>query len=288
MSSGTIGLIGVGLVGTALAERWHSAGWNVMGYDTDPTFVARLQAAGGTAAASGRDVVQSADTIFLSLPTSQISQRVINDLSGEWCGKTVVDTTTGDPDEMTVLSFRVAEEDGTYLDATIAGSSEQIRSGEVLVMIGGPETAITSCEEMLSAFASQVIHTGPCGSAARMKLVVNLVLGLNRAVLAEGLSFAQRMRIDPRGALDVLMASPAASRVMQTKGEKMLTGDFTPQARLSQHYKDVRMILAEGQKTGAYLPLSKLHAELLAEREAAGDGALDNSAIIRAYTTARD
>lgn len=284
MSKGNIGLIGVGLVGTALAERWQRAGWNVVGYDTDPAFAARLQAAGGTAASSARAVVQSADTIFLSLPTSEISQRVIDDLSGAWCGKTVVDTTTGDPDEMTALSVRVAEEEGEYLDATIAGSSEQVRSGEVLVMIGGPETAIRGCVEMLRAFASQVIHTGPCGSAAQMKLVVNLVLGLNRAVLAEGLSFAQRLGIDPRRALEVMMASPAASHVMRTKGEKMLTGDFTPQARLSQHYKDVRLILAEGRQCGAHLPFTQLHAALLSEREAAGDGVLDNSAIIRAYT----
>lgn len=288
MNDRTIGLIGVGLVGTALAERWQRAGWNVIGYDTDPAFAARLEAVGGTAATSAAAVVRSAPTIFLSLPTSKISQRVIDELSGEWCGITIVDTTTGDPDEMAALGFVVAEENGVYLDATIAGSSEQIRAGEVLVMVGGPESAITARQEMFGTFASNVIRTGACGSAARMKLVVNLALGLHRAVLAEALTFAERQGIDPRRALEVLQASPAASRVMQTKGEKMLTGDFTPQARLSQHFKDVRLILAAGESSGARLPLSWLHSELLAECEAAGDGDLDNSAIIRAFSVRQD
>lgn len=116
-----------------------------------------------------------------------------------------------------------------------------------------------------------------------MKLVVNLVLGLNRAVLAEGLAFAEHLGVDPRQALQVLQAGPAASGVMETKGRKMLESDFGLQARLTQHLKDVRLILAVGQQTGERLPLSKLHEQLLTELDRAGCGNLDNSAIIRAF-----
>lgn len=117
-----------------------------------------------------------------------------------------------------------------------------------------------------------------------MKLVVNLVLGLHRAVLAEGLSFAKACGVDPAVALDVLQAGPTFSRVMETKGKKMLAGDFEPQARLSQHLKDVRLILAEGSKHEAKTPLSQVHAALLEALEAAGHGQEDNSAILRAFT----
>ncbi len=79
------------------------------------------------------------------------------------------------------------------------------------------------------------------------------------------------------------MASPAFSRVMETKGEKMLARDFSPQARLAQHHKDVKLILEEAARANLELPLSKLHAELLARVVAAGDGDLDNSAIIKAF-----
>lgn len=116
-----------------------------------------------------------------------------------------------------------------------------------------------------------------------MKLVVNLVLGLNRAVLAEALTFAKSLGLEPQSALAILKASPARSEVMETKGAKMLAEDFSPQAKLSQHLKDVRLILAAGERTGALLPLSRVHRELLARAEAAGYGELDNSAIVRAF-----
>jgi 3-hydroxyisobutyrate dehydrogenase-like beta-hydroxyacid dehydrogenase len=116
-----------------------------------------------------------------------------------------------------------------------------------------------------------------------MKLVVNLVLGLNRAVLAEGLAFARASAFDPALALEVLKSGVAYSRVMDAKGRKMIEGDFAPEARLSQHHKDVRLILEAAVRTGAMLPLTQLHDFLLGQIEDRGLGNLDNSAIIRAY-----
>ena len=116
-----------------------------------------------------------------------------------------------------------------------------------------------------------------------MKLIVNLVLGLNRAALAEGLSFARSVGVSPGRALEILKSGVAYSRVMDTKGIKMLKRDFRPQARLSQHLKDVRLILSLGKRAKAKLPLSALHRKLLEQIEAAGGGDLDNSAIIEAF-----
>jgi 3-hydroxyisobutyrate dehydrogenase-like beta-hydroxyacid dehydrogenase len=152
-----------------------------------------------------------------------------------------------------------------------------------MVMIGGAEDVAARCEELLSTFSRQRFYVGSWLAAARMKLVVNLVLGLNRAVLAEGLSFAKACGIDPRRALEVLQASPAYSHVMETKGEKMISQDFTPQARLAQHAKDVGLILELGKNVQAPLPLSTLHEQLLQTLIEQGYGEHDNSAIIRAF-----
>ena len=116
-----------------------------------------------------------------------------------------------------------------------------------------------------------------------MKLVANLALGLNRAVLAETLSFAQSTGISPVQALEVLKAGAAYSRVMDDKGEKMLHHDFSVEAKLSQHLKDVRLILASAAAKGAKTPLSTVHRQLLELLEKAGYGESDNSAIIMAY-----
>ncbi len=165
----------------------------------------------------------------------------------------------------------------------MGGSSQQVRSKEAIALVGGPKAAFEAVARIIDAFAKQTFYLGPTGSGARMKLVLNLVLGLNRAVLAEGLAYAQACGIDQNQALEVLKAGPAFSTVMDTKGEKMVKEEFTPQARLSQHLKDVRLILASGQKNEAKLPLSTLHRELLEELERRGFGALDNSAIIKAF-----
>ena len=119
-----------------------------------------------------------------------------------------------------------------------------------------------------------------------MKLVVNLVLGLNRAVLAEGLALASRAGLDLPTVLDVLRSGAAYSRIMDSKGQKMLQRDFQPQARLVQHLKDVRLILAEGQRVGARLPLSEIHRQLLQQVVDLGGGDEDNSAVLRAYDEA--
>ena len=117
-----------------------------------------------------------------------------------------------------------------------------------------------------------------------MKLVSNLVLGLNRAALAEGLIFSQAMGLDGRAALQVLLGTMAYSRIMDTKGQKMIEGDFRAQARLSQHLKDLRLILQAATEAGQALPLTETHRHLLEIAEAAGFGDADNSAVIEAFS----
>lgn len=278
-----IGLIGAGLVGMALAERLQAAGQHVFGFDVNPERQIELRELTGQAANSANEVAARCEIIVLSLPTSGIAKDVIEQLGSAVAGKLIVDTTTGEPEEMATLGQRIADRGGRYLDATIAGSSAQVRTGEVIMIVGGETATVAECDDLFQAFASNTFHVGPVGAGARMKLVVNLVLGLNRAVLAEGLCFAERSGIDPRRALEVLRAGPAWSRVMDTKGEKMLSGDFTPQARLAQHLKDVKLILASGEHSGAQLPLSTLHASLLEGLVVKACGDLDNSAIIKAF-----
>lgn len=279
-----VGIVGLGLVGSALAERLLAGDWKVSGYDLQASQNAVLEELGGESLTSAIEVARSCDTILLSLPTSDIAAAVVDEIKPHLAGTIVLDTTTGQPDAMAKMGQHLAKIGCDYLDATIAGSSSQVRSGDCVVMLGGDDAAVSRSADLLAGFSKQWFHLGSWGSGARMKLVVNLVLGLNRAVLAEGLSFAKSIGVDQRRALEVLTAGPAFSRVMETKGEKMLTGDFQPQARLAQHHKDLKLILEEAARAGVNLPLSSLHDELLARLIAEGDGDLDNSAIIKAWT----
>src|SRR5262249_21137397 len=153
---------------------------------------------------------------------------VVDALGPELAGKVVIDTTTGDPERTADLGRRLAVAGTAYLDATLAGSSTQVLAGAVVVMAGGEADTFGKAEPLFRLFARRWFHLGPWGSGARMKLVVNLVLGLNRAVLAEGLAFARHCGLDASRALEVLADDPAYSRVMDTKGRKMIDADFIP------------------------------------------------------------
>ena len=108
--------------------------------------------------------------------------------------------------------------------------------------------SFAASSDIFEAIGQQTFHTGAAGTGAKMKLVTNLVLGLNRAALAEGLAFAGSLGLDLALSLAVMRGSAAYSRIMDTKGERMIRGDFAPDARLSQHLKDVRLIV--GHRAG--------------------------------------
>lgn len=278
-----IGLIGLGLLGSAIAERLLASGRNVAGYDLDPAKRALLQEAGGTAVASIAELVVGAPVILLSLPDSQIVERVTSAFPAAANGRLVIDTTTGDPDAAIQTAARLAALGARYLEATVVGSSRMLRERDVVVLLGGDPGDADAAMTSIEPWASQWFHVGPVGSAARAKLVANLVLGLHRAVLAEGLTLAQRCGLDGDAVLEMLRCGLAYSRVMDTKGRKMIESDFAPEARLKQHHKDVRLILELAGRCGAHVPLSELHDSLLQRAEELGFAESDNSAIIRAF-----
>ena len=274
----TIGIIGTGLMGTAIAERLLAAGFRVLGFDCDH---ARLAASGAGEAGSAAMVADACRGVVLSLPDSAVVEGVLDEMNGHLRdGSLILDTSTGEPGDAEAFARRLRPPGVAYLDATISGSSEQVRRGEALCMVGGNAVDYARCSELFQALGGPVVHVGETGDGARMKLVTNLVLGINRAALAEGLALAEAMGLDLRRTLEVMQSSAAYSRIMDSKGEKMITREFTPVARLSQHLKDVRLIQLAGESGGLRLPLTDAHRALLEEAEAAGLGAQDNSAII--------
>ena len=148
-------------------------------------------------------------------------------------------------------------------------------------MIGGDKTAFETCRDIFQILSEKVFYLGPSGSGSKAKLASNLILGLNRVALAEGLVFAGKLGLELHTFLEMLKVTPAYSAVMDTKGKKMLADDFTVESRIRQHHKDVCLILKYAEKAGQELPLSRVHFDALEKAIEAGDGDLDNAAIIR-------
>jgi len=276
-----ISIIGVGLLGQAIVDRLLEHNYIISGFDIDDQRCQELMEKQVLVTSSAADCATSSDMLILSLPDSDIVNTVINDIKESLNpGSIVVDTTTGPAKAARDHAGILASKGCTYLDATVAGSSTQVRNGEGVVMIGGPADTYQSLNCFFDAIAPKSFYVGEAGAGCDMKLIVNLALGLNRAVLAESLALAESAGVDKQLALDVMKSTVAYSAAMDTKGPKMVTGNFEPQARLRQHLKDVLLILEMGREHGQQLPLSELHEELLSSAVENGLGELDNSAII--------
>ena len=285
MQAEPVGLIGIGLLGSALAARLAAGGFSLLGYDPYATAMARLDALGGVRASSAVEVVQRCARCFLSLPGPAEVETVVDTIYPSLRPSGIVlDTTTGNPATVESIAQRLKQRNVDYLDCEVGGSSRQAAAGEAILICGGDRAAFERCRNLFDAISTRVFHMGAAGTGTRMKLALNICIGLHRAVLAESLEFARANGIDPAAALEVLRAGPAFSRAMDVKGRKMIERSFEPpEARLAQHLKDVRIILQAGRDSGARLPLSGVHEELLSEAVERGWGGLDNSAVIRLF-----
>lgn len=279
-----VGLIGLGLVGNALAQRLATAGFEVMGYDIREEARTAFQATHGRVAASPRAIGAVCPVVVLAVFDTAGAIEAIEGPEGLVAGgavRAIIDCSTGIPEALEALAQRLGARHIDLVEAPLSGSSNQIAAGDATLLLGGDGAAIDALAPWLSALSSKRIHVGGAGAGARAKLATNLVLGLNRAALAEGMVLAESMGIAPARFLELVLATPARSDAALAKGAMMVAEDFAPQSRIRQHLKDVDLMLDNGRRSGQRLPLSETHAALMRAAVAAGDGELDNAAILR-------
>jgi putative dehydrogenase len=278
-SRSPVGVIGVGLMGEVYARRLIAAGFDVIGYDVDQAKSERL-ATFGAQAGTLADIARHCELIVVAVfNTEQVEDVVEHALIPAAAGKIVLVTSTCDPDRIAALGARVGDT-LRFLETPVSGTSEQVRQGDGVGLIGGDKTIAAAAAPVLDALFPKSFHIGKIGDGGRAKLAVNLILGLNRLALAEGLVFAERLGLDPAAFLDVARQSAAASQVMDTKGPKMIRGDFAPEGRVRQTLKDTHLMLDQARKAGQQLPLLQIHADVLESCVRHGGSEDDNSSVI--------
>jgi 3-hydroxyisobutyrate dehydrogenase-like beta-hydroxyacid dehydrogenase len=281
MAKQTVGVIGLGLMGEVLVGRLTAAGFGVVGYDIDPAKNARLVERGGKAASSPAEVASCAVialAVFSTDQVEEVTERAL--LPAVKAGTVVLCTSTCDPDRIEALGGRLAGTRLRFLETPVSGTSEQVRQGDGVGLIGGDPKIAAEIAPVLDALFPRRFHIGKIGDGGRAKLAVNLILGLNRMALAEGLTFAERIGLDPRAFLEVAKGAASYSQVMEIKGEKMRVRDFAPEGRVKQTLKDVHMMLDQGEKLGQELPMLKVHCDVLEACVRAGEAERDNSIIV--------
>lgn len=282
-----IGIVGLGLVGRAVARRLLAAGYRVCGYDIDETACAAARETGVDILPNAQAVARQARTILLSLLTSENrrdlmwgKQAMADALQ---IGALILDAITGRPEDIEEDAQRLAKDGVKLVDVCLSGSSQVIGEGRALALVGDKEEN-ADYANLVQVFSKAQYYFGAPGQGNRVKLIVNLVFGLNRLVLAEALGLAEHAGFDLGKILEVLRAGETYSTAMDTKGPKMVSGIYEPPvARLAQHAKDVHLILEFAREVGAATPVSEAHANLIDALVRDGWGDFDNAAIFEAY-----
>ncbi len=278
-----VGVIGLGLIGTSLAQRLLHAGFSVAGYDIAVDRRDNLARLGSIACVSAKEVGKRCKVIVLAVFNTDQVESVLESAEGA-CLDTdhlVICTSTCDPDRIEALAARLAQRGIRFLESPLSGNSDQISKGNGIALVAGERSAMDAAAPILNALCKQSYFLGPAGSGGRAKLAVNLIGGLNRAVMAEGLAFAESMGLQLEPLLEVLKGSAAYSRAMDTRGMKMVMGDFTPHAWLTQSLKDFRLMHDVAGRVGQELPLATQYVQLVESCIAHGEGPLDNSVVIQ-------
>ena len=154
---------------------------------------------------------------------------------------------------------------------------------DCVVTVGGDRAAFERSLPVLDATAKRVFHVGSCGMGSYLKLVTNLIMGLNGVVLAEGLTLARRAGLDPAQTLEILRHGAAASKILDVRGPLMVEGRFDPLMKVDLFLKDIRLMLEAGQELHVPLPLTGMMQQFYTAALAAGQAKDDLSGIIRLY-----
>jgi 3-hydroxyisobutyrate dehydrogenase-like beta-hydroxyacid dehydrogenase len=279
-----VGIIGLGLMGTAFFERLIDADVPLIGFDIEPTRREKLKASGGMIATSVRELASRSRTIIVAVHSGEQVEALFGEIENAAgaARPIVICTTTCGPDEITRLAWRATSARIPFVEAPISGTSAEVRDGTATALVAGETSAIESVSTLLDILCPRSVRVGDVGDASRTKLAINLILQNNRAALAEGIAFAERLGLDGRAFLAAARASAAYSRVMETKGEKMLTRDFRPQSHISQTLKDAELVLEEASRRGLLLPMTTTQAELLRTAIALQGPDSDSAAVIEA------
>lgn len=283
----SVGIIGLGLMGTAIAARLAGAGFALVGHDVDPAKRAAFEGPGREAAAGLDQVVAQCDILVLAVFDTAQVEAVIAGAGGiaAACAArqrqaTVVCTSTCDPDRIETLAAGCPALGVGFVELPISGTSLQVARGEGVGLVAGEPAAVALARAVIDAICPRSHLLGACGNAGRAKLAVNLVLGLNRAALAEGIAFAERAGLDAAEFFAMVRDSAAYSAVMDTKGAAMVQRKFdAPQSRVDQSLKDFKLMQAYAARHGQELPFADVYVRMLEECVARGEGDWDNAAI---------
>ena len=277
-----IGFIGLGLMGSRLTRRLHLASWNVQAWNRSPEPADVLRQKGVMIAASVAKLVVDSDVVLSSLANDEAVYSVYFGKGGVFSaarrGTIILEMSTISPELSRLLHRQACMLGIRFLDLAVSGSTPAVEAGTITLLAGGDQNTFEECVPIYESIAKQWFLMGPGSSGVLMKLVVNLLLGLDMQAIAEAVSLGEHLKIERGLMLDVLSRTAVIPPAFVGKFQKIKNGDYSPEFPLRLMSKDMDLAMNAARSSGAVLPAATAAQSVLASNVSA-IGDLDLAAI---------
>jgi L-threonate 2-dehydrogenase len=280
-SKGTVGIVGLGIMGGAFARNLTKAGWRVIGTDLSGARRREAARAGVEIVRSAAEVAAAAPTIITSLPKPQALTAVARELAkAKLKGKTIVEMSTFTISDKEKAEKVLRKAGHTMLDCPVSGTGSQADTGDLVFYASGERKAIRKLKPMFEAFGRKVYDVGAFGNGSKMKYVANLLVAIHNVASAEAMVLGMKAGLDPRMIFDLITAGAGNSRVFELRAPMMVKGNYkNATMKIDVWDKDMSVIGGYAKKIKVPTPLFDATKPIYAKAEKAGLGAQDTAAV---------
>jgi 2-hydroxymethylglutarate dehydrogenase len=283
-----VGFIGLGAMGKPMAKRLLDASYELFVYNRSAEKVAELEANGAISCVSPAEVAEKACVTLLSLPNSTIVSQVVAGengvLSTASVGDIIVDLSSVDPGCSRNLATAAAKKGVGYIDAPVSGGVAGAAAGSLTIMVGGQEDNLEKVDPVLRVLGKNIVHVGDVGAGDAIKIVNNMILGSNMAILAEALVLGKKLGLSGKVMSEIIGQGSGKSYVLDAKLEKfILSGNFEPGFAVDLQHKDLGLAMDAAKDAGVPVPMGSFATQLFEMARAKGLGGKDMSAVIKIW-----
>jgi len=278
---GTVGVIGLGIMGGAFAKNLVKAGWHVVGYDTNAARRREAKRAGVEIAQNAVELAAAVPTILTSLPKPEALADTVRKIAGaELKRKLLVEMSTfkiSDKEKAAAVLRKVGHQ---MIDCPVSGTGAQAKNRDLVFYASGDPKLIVKIRPLLSAFGRGVFNVGPFGNGSRMKYVANLLVAINNVASAEAMVLGMKAGLDPRMIVDLITAGAGNSRVFELRAPMMAKGRYDDVTmKISVWDKDMQVIGDYARRIRVPTPIFDATKGIYIRAMKSGLGGRDTAAV---------
>ena len=279
-----IGMIGVGIMGSAMSANLLKAGYEVIGYDVAPRQLDGLVREGGKGAGSCREVAEQADVVITSLPSGEALQQVVNAKDGLVAAQKkdliVIETSTLTLEDKQSAHDSLSAVGVEILDCPLSGTGAQAVKKDIVVYASGNQTACEHCDAIFNGFSRANYYVGEFGMGTKMKLVANLLVTIHNVSAAEAFVLGMKAGLDPEMLLKAVSDGGGTSRMFEVRGPLMVAGKYDKATmKVDMHQKDINIISEFAQKLNCPTPMLSAAAQIYTAALAKGRAKQDTASV---------